>query len=219
MKNFRPFNPLEPVRIYRRSMPHWRQEGATYFVTFRQADSVPKVVLDEWKHQRLLWLETHGLEGSLSDDEWVEKYQRIGSVERRAFERAQAKLLHVELDRHHGSCVLRDAESANIVADAFRHFDGERFECGDFVVMPNHVHWLVRPFPGFELEEILQSVKRFTATRINAAQGKTGDALWQKESFDHLVRDEEELERTKVYIKDNPQKAKLSEGSYVWFSP
>ncbi|HSG71752.1 MAG TPA: hypothetical protein VLA12_15120, partial [Planctomycetaceae bacterium] len=39
---FRGMHPDLPVRIYRRHLPHWRQEGATYFLTFRLADSIPQ---------------------------------------------------------------------------------------------------------------------------------------------------------------------------------
>jgi hypothetical protein len=45
---FQPFNPDGELRIYVRSLPHWRQPGATYFVTFRQGDSIPERVLAEW---------------------------------------------------------------------------------------------------------------------------------------------------------------------------
>ncbi len=52
---FRPFNADHPLRVYYRHLPHWRQPGATYFVTFRQADSIPKVVLAEWLDVRQRW--------------------------------------------------------------------------------------------------------------------------------------------------------------------
>ena len=45
---FRPFNPDGELHIYCRNLPHWRQSGATYFVTFRQDDSIPAKVLKEW---------------------------------------------------------------------------------------------------------------------------------------------------------------------------
>ena len=39
---FRGLNPEQPVQIYYRHLPHWRQAGATYFVTFRLADALPQ---------------------------------------------------------------------------------------------------------------------------------------------------------------------------------
>ena len=69
--------------------------------------------------------------------------------------------------------------------------------------MPNHVHWLVLPLPGFSQEKITGAVKRHTARRINERSGAHGH-LWQRESYDRLVRDSRELLRTRRYIARNP---------------
>jgi hypothetical protein len=45
---FTPFDKSRPASIYTRSLPHWQQEGATYFVTFRLAGSLPQEVLRRW---------------------------------------------------------------------------------------------------------------------------------------------------------------------------
>ena len=46
------------------------------------------------------------------------------------------------MDSCHGTCPLKSRDCAEIVADALRHFDGDRYLLGDFVIMPNHVHLL-----------------------------------------------------------------------------
>lgn len=61
---------LKPVTVYRRSLPHWRQDGATYFVTFRLQDSIPASKILEWQNQRATWYAAHGLDRDLSPDEW-----------------------------------------------------------------------------------------------------------------------------------------------------
>ncbi len=107
---FRPFNPNADVKVYLRNLPHWRQQGATYFVTFRQADSIPKSVLAEWLDIRQRWYRAHNLEPAQREadpDSFAAGYLRIPKTIRRAFEKQQAKMLHEELDRCHGSCVLR----------------------------------------------------------------------------------------------------------------
>ena len=38
---FRGLDPHRPVKIYTRNLPHWRQAGASYFVTFHLADALP----------------------------------------------------------------------------------------------------------------------------------------------------------------------------------
>ncbi len=90
---FRPFDPDGPVRVYVRHLPHWRQPGATYFVTFRQDDSIPQSVLAEWVDIRSRWFEAHGLDPNwlkTDSDRFAAAYQRIPAGVRRAFEREQA---------------------------------------------------------------------------------------------------------------------------------
>jgi len=221
---FRPFDPTQPVPIYRRALPHWRQVGATYFITFRQADSIPQTVLAEWLDDRDRWLRANGI-----DPEWMRDdtpkfdgaYAVIPADVRRAFERRQARMLHDELDRCHGSCLLRQREPRIIVEEALRHFHGSRCWVGDFVVMPNHVHWLVQPLEGCELEELFASVKKWTAGRIGtwmresgAEEGDRG-RCWQHESYDRIVRDAEELGAHRRYIAANPMKANLRDAEYT----
>ncbi len=58
---FVPFDECKAVRIYRRNLPHWRQDGTTYFVTFRLGDSLPRRVLDQWEYEKQLWLAARGI--------------------------------------------------------------------------------------------------------------------------------------------------------------
>lgn len=186
------FDPFAPVGIYRRNLPHWRQGGTTYFVTFRLADSLPQEKLEELKIEREKWLKTHR--------------EQLSKADKQEYWRLFSKKVEDWLDAGIGSCVLRDPRAAKIVADALLHFDGERYKLGEWVVMPNHVHLLVTPKEGHELTDILHSWKSFTANQINALTGASG-AFWQHESYDHIVRNQQELERIEQYIRDNPKKA------------
>jgi hypothetical protein len=100
-----------------------------------------------------------------------------------------------------------------MVEEALRFFDGQRYWLGQFVVMPNHVHCLVKPLGEHTLLEILQSWKSFTAKQINTALGREGK-VWQDESFDSIVRDEAALGKFSAYVQENPGKAKLHEGEF-----
>ena len=105
--SFQPFDPHGELSIYTRNMPHWRQPGVTYFVTFRQDDSIPEPVLAEWLDDRSRWYRAHGIDLSWKDrdpERFLTAYRRIPAGVRRAFERHQARMLHEELDRCHGSC-------------------------------------------------------------------------------------------------------------------
>jgi len=65
---------------------------------------------------------------------------------------------------------------------------------------------LIRPFAGWELEDLLQGLKGVVAHRVNSAIG-SGGSIWQEESYDRIVRDEEHLWRAIQYIGRNPRLA------------
>jgi REP element-mobilizing transposase RayT len=185
---FNAFDPSEPVGNLSGNLPHWRQDGATYFITYRTADSLPKEKLQQWLDERAKWLrenpEPH------SESQRGEYWERFPV-------RFQAWL-----DQGYGGCVLGRIEFRNIVENALCHFDGDRYELRDHVVMANHVHVIVTPFGEHLLSSIIHSWKSFTAHRINEILHRDG-AFWQKESFDHIVRSNESLEKFREYIEAN----------------
>ncbi len=196
---FTAFDQSRPATIASRNLPHWRQEGATYFVTFRLADSLPASVMDEPLRER---------------DEFLRRHQQSLTPERQEeLKQFYQEQLEAELDKGHGACVLKEEANAVIAEQALRHFDGERYWLGHFVVMPNHLHLIVRPIMGHELSDILHSWKTFTAREINQRTGGAGQ-LWQHESFDHIVREEHELDKFTSYITSNPERAGLKPGGY-----
>jgi len=56
---FRPVDPDAPVIQTRRRLPHWEQQGATFFITFRLADAVPQKLLRQWKEELETWRKFH----------------------------------------------------------------------------------------------------------------------------------------------------------------
>src|SRR4029077_19539033 len=98
---------------------------------------------------------------------------------------------------------------ARIVADAFHHFDGKRYDLDSFVVMPNHVHVLFRLRAGEALEKVVHSWKSFAAKKINRARergrlARTGQ-VWQEEYSDRMIRNERHLNGVRSYIARNPK--------------
>lgn len=210
---FRPFDNHSKLRIYHHGLlPHWRQDGCTYFVTFRQADSLPKSVMQNLEEERKLWLTSHGIDPD--SDNWKTAFAALKEPTRRDYLRRIETKVNIALDAGHGSCVLRNSLPSKIVADGLTCFHGTRLWMGDFVVMPNHVHGLMTPRPGYQLEGVIRSIKGFTSYRINHLLGLKG-VFWQREVFDHAVRDFEHLERFQRYIANNPTKARLREGHYT----
>jgi len=202
---FSGLNPNRPVRIYQRHLPHWRQAGATYVVTFRLADSIPQEHLRALKRWRELWERSHP--EPRSDRDWEELAHEITS-------RTEAWI-----DEGYGECVFRDAALANEMSDSLLHFQDERYLTSCFAIMHNHVHLVMKPLDGFELEDILESAKGFVSCKVNAQLGRRGN-LWEQESYDRIVRDEEHLFRVVQYIGRNPAKAGYPREDWVrWIHP
>ena len=53
------FNPYADIRHTENRLPHWQQQGAVYFITFRLVDAVPDNLLNEWESERTMWLQFH----------------------------------------------------------------------------------------------------------------------------------------------------------------
>ena len=92
------------------------------------------------------------------------------------------------------------------------------------VVMPDHIHLILKPFvvesdTEYSLSKILQSIKGFSAREINKVRGTKG-ALWQDESFDRIIRDNDEYLEKWNYIRGNPVKVGLcqapEEYPFLW---
>jgi 1-hydroxy-2-methyl-2-(E)-butenyl 4-diphosphate synthase len=170
-------------------LPHWRIPGATYAVTFRTKDSLPASVLKEYDRQKSLLLER------------IDRGKQLRDEIRALTESMIEPALHAA----EGPRPLAEPAIAAMVESALKHFDGDRYDLLAWSVMPNHVHVLVTPREGHELEKILQSWKTHSATQANRMLGKLG-TFWQEEYYDHIVRDGEDLKHQVKYILANPGK-------------
>ncbi|MEM9479259.1 MAG: transposase [Verrucomicrobiota bacterium] len=191
-----------------RKLPHWTREGATYAVTFRLHDSIPKAVVEEYVQEKKR-LQFHFEKAVKSGDQKTAQGFRL--QQRELYESRIEK----QLDAGRGSCWMRDKRIAEIVANAISHFDGDRYRLHAWCVMPNHVHVLLTPLPGWELSKITHSWKSFSATAANRVLGRRGN-FWREESYDHLVRDEEDFLAQKEYVLANPEKAGLKNWKWVF---
>lgn len=193
-------NPYAQIDVTNNRLPHWQQGSSWVFVTWRLHDSIPKQKLVQWMATRERWLQQHLT--PWDEQTAAEYHQRF------------AQQIDDWLDQGIGSCVLKNSVNARIVADSLRHFDGERYEMGTFVVMPNHVHVLFRPLGGHLLSNIVKSWKGFSARKINALTGESG-AVWQADYWDQLIRNDLHYHTVVTYIRENPAKAQLSRGEYL----
>jgi putative transposase len=207
-----------PLTVYVRHLPHWRQEGATYFVTFRLADSLPRSKLRELELIKSHWAKKDEIAAAGTG---ADCQSALLGDHREALSRAIMAKVERWLDEGMGKCWMSRAEVSRIVEESFHHVDDDQCELGCYVIMPNHVHVILRPLhPGTSpLEKILQTRKRRTSRDINLLLGRSGP-LWQEESFDRIIRDEEHLDRCIQYIGRNPRTARLAPGHFRrWVRP
>ena len=93
-----------------------------------------------------------------------------------------------------------------------------------FVIMPNHIHFIVifvdtnvgvgrvgaglRPAPTVVkqhgLPEIVRALKSFSSRRINELRDTTGTPFWQRNYYEHIIRNERALYAIREYIQNNP---------------
>ncbi len=81
--------------------------------------------------------------------------------------------------------------------------------------MPNHVHTVVTLHPESEMAVVTHGWKSPTA-HLAISDFCHEKPFWQKESYDHIVRNEEELRAIKRYVANNPQKANLVNWPWVY---
>jgi REP element-mobilizing transposase RayT len=184
-------------------LPHWTREGAIYGVTFRLADSLPKSVVQAWEFERLDIVRT------------AQQMNRpLNLAEERRLQKLFSERVEVYLDTGAGACWMRRDDVAGLVAGALLHFEGTRYRLAAWCVMPNHVHTVTQPIPGYELPGIVHSWKSFTGLEANRLLGRTGQ-FWQPEPYDHLIRDEDDFRRQVDYVLTNPKRAGLKNWKWV----
>jgi len=193
------FNPYAEIEVTANNLPHWQQPGATYFITFRLADSIPTDRLEDWRMERESWLANH-------PEPWSPETERD-------YHRLFRARIDAWLDAGEGECLLRTPAGREPLANTLRHGDGDRYRLHAWVVMPNHVHVLVTLAEVAKLEIEVGAWKSISARRINRLLGRSG-TLWQEDYFDRLVRDREHFDNCVRYIRRNPDKAQLADREY-----
>ena len=119
------------------------------------------------------------------------------------------------LDAGHGECWLRIREIATIVQDTLIYHHDREYSLISWVIMPNHVHVLLRPLPLKHLNSIMHSIKSYSAQMANKVLGRKGQ-FWQHESFDRYIRSEKHFHNVIEYIELNPVKAGLCNLPQEW---
>jgi putative transposase len=111
---------------------------------------------------------------------------------------------------HRGIPLFSDFNLARLLVQVMRHqHDRCLVDSLAFVVMPDHLHWLIQVREPHPLSRIIQYTKAMSARRINALRGCPGAPVCQKGFHDHAVRREEDLRHLARYVIANPLRAGL----------
>ena len=170
---------------YRRNLPHIQPLGATFFVTFHLAGSLPKHVLQRYRAEKLQ-LETEKSHLSLSQkDKYLEWKQQWFRKFEKTLDSAES-----------GPVWLKDARIAQEVADSLHYRDRKVYRLDAYCIMANHVHVVFTPLAMQSsrtaiansaenttqtnslcyntLSTIMQSLKGYTARKANRLLGRNG---------------------------------------------
>lgn len=202
---------LEYQISYRRHLPHIQPPGATLFVTFRLAGSIPAEV------QRQLIAEARRIEANLLRIPDPQERERQAYLEQRHLFGKWDTVLHSVTS---GPTWLREPKIADLIVESLHYHHNRVYDLDAFCVMPNHVHTVFTPLckegtSYHPISAIMQSLKGRTAYEANLLLGRKGD-FWQHENYDHVVRDEVEWQRIISYVLNNPVKAGLVQKWQDW---
>lgn len=180
--------------FHRRNLPHLYYQEGQYFITFRLANSISQLALEELKKE-------------------FNTLRKITAIQqKRLFVKYDSLLDSNEL----GVKYLAIESISDILKTTLHYPDGKDYKLICYSIMPNHVHLvfeLLNENKG--ISKIMQSIKRISARNANQELKRSGK-FWQDESFDRLIRDDKELFNTIKYVLMNPVSAGLVEDWENW---
>ena len=199
---------------YRRNLPHIQPPGATFFITFSLTGSIPKHILQQYitEKRKLEAADKQKQDTPEKKREWFRKFEET-------------------LDQaNNGPVWLKNEQIARLVAESLHHLNGKVYSLISYCIMANHVHVVFTPLETqpsvtddkqthdmryHSLASIMHSLKSYTAQKANQILGRSG-AFWQHESYDHCIRNRDELHRIIRYVLNNPVKIGLVKEWKEW---
>jgi len=160
-----------------------------------------------------------------------EKHHRR-SVRLQGYDYAQVGAYFVTIVTQGRECLFGDVMDGEMVLNEYGQIIvGEWERTADirpnvsldvFIAMPNHIHGIIMIADGRgtlqraptterfgqptsnSIPTIIRLFKSVTTKRINEVRGRPGGAVWQRNYYEHIIRDEDDLCRIREYIVNNP---------------
>jgi len=209
----------EFIAAYKRKLPHWIPEGATFFITFRLANSLPAHIIQKLEAER-----EHQKQFVRAKCSGAQQSEELYKLDKKYFGQFDTWLDKCVEESPHW---LADERAAQIVTDEIDRLNGVRYSLVAYCIMPNHVHLVINTAEHtvepahtgvtqkYPLADILKLLKGRSARFCNQILSKSGP-FWQAESYDHVIRNQKELENIIWYTLWNPVKAGLVEQWDDW---
>ena len=212
-------NDMEKKEFYRHYLPHYQQSGQAYFITWCLKDAVsPKALHSYTQKLEMLNSQIEFHKKEKSGKSMIENLEQEYSTVRSKYIKAYDELLDSEQKPVNN---LTKPENTEILIGSLKFWEGKRLNNYAFTIMSNHIHWVFEVLEKDDkgnpvyLQDLLQSVKRFSANQINKLENRQG-RLWQKESFDTTIRNERHLYNAIKYTLNNPVAAGLVTEWKLW---
>jgi putative transposase len=156
------------------------------------------------------------------------------SIRLKDYDYTQAGAYFVTICTQGKACILgkvvngemRVNKYGNIV-DKYWHMIPDHFsntEIDQFVIMPNHIHGIIvlinkrrgevtAPLRKHTLGQIVAYFKYQTVKSINQTHKTPGNQVWQRNYYEHVIRNADDLNEIRQYILDNPVKWDMDENN------
>lgn len=210
---------MEKKEFYRHYLPHFQQPGQAYFVTWSLKDAIPaKALVSYTQKLEMIKSQIEFQKACKSEIAVIENLQHEYYLVRRKYIKAYNDLLDAE---RNPVINLTTPEYTEIITESLKFWQGKKLNNWAYTIMSNHVHWVFEVLKKDQygnpvyLQDLLQSVKRYSANRINKLENRQG-SLWQKENFDTTIRDLRHSYNAINYTLNNPVAAGLVSDWKKW---
>ena len=150
------------------------------------------------------------------------------SIRLKGYDYSQSGAYFVTICTHNRGLLFEEEEVKKILDKEWLNTGGIRQNVilDEFVVMPNHLHGIIMIIQGVgaycdtplqnrfkspskTVGAIIRGFKSTTTRQINLFHNTPGIPIWQRNYYDHIVRNEDEMNKIREYIRNNPLKWSL----------